>query len=126
VVPKVPVWVLLLVGAAVFVGCGIFLALQDLGTANADAGIASFFLALVTGIGSLLSLARSKQEQEKKEQEKEVPAGGKGSQPPRSRSVMFARGNGVVSHGDNVTINAVIGRSFPGNEEPEGRTPGRQ
>jgi hypothetical protein len=58
-----PLWVVLSGGAAVFIGCGIFFALQDLGTVNDYATIASFFLALATGIGSLVSFVRPKQEQ---------------------------------------------------------------
>jgi hypothetical protein len=54
------VWLTLLVCAAVLTGCGIFFAMQDLGTANEYASIASFFLALLTAAGSALSLARAK------------------------------------------------------------------
>jgi len=53
-------WLAMLVAAAVLVGCGVFFAFQDLGKANAYASIASFFLALVTAAGSVLSRARSK------------------------------------------------------------------
>lgn len=61
---RIPLWVALSICAAVLIGCGIFFALQDLGTANDYATIASFFLALVTAAGSLLSFVRSKQESE--------------------------------------------------------------
>jgi hypothetical protein len=60
---RMPLWVALSAGAAVFIGCGIFFAFQDLGTANAYATIASFFLALLTAAGSLFTFARSKREQ---------------------------------------------------------------
>lgn len=53
-------WHVLLVGAAALIGCGIFLALQNLGAANDYATIASFFLALVIAIGSALSFVRAK------------------------------------------------------------------
>jgi hypothetical protein len=54
------VWLILLTCAAVLTGCGIFFAMQDLGTANEYASIASFFLALLTAAGSVLSMARAK------------------------------------------------------------------
>jgi hypothetical protein len=60
---RIPLWVALSVGAAVFIGCGIFFAVQNLGTANDYATIASFFLALLTAIGSALSFLRSKKEE---------------------------------------------------------------
>lgn len=59
-----PLWAALSASAAVFIGCGIFFAFQDLGTANDYATIASFFLALLTAAGSLLSFLRSKDGQD--------------------------------------------------------------
>lgn len=49
------VWLAMLAVAVVLAGCGIFFALQDLGTANEYASIASFFLALLiaSGIGNI-------------------------------------------------------------------------
>jgi hypothetical protein len=69
-------WLALLAGAAVLVGCGLFFAFQDLGRADQYASIASFFLALLTTVGSLLALARSKPKEKSAEGSKEhQPAG---------------------------------------------------
>lgn len=59
-----PLWAALSLGVAVFIGCGIFFAFQDLGAATDYATIASFFLALLTAAGSLLTFVRSKRKQE--------------------------------------------------------------
>src|SRR5579862_3011958 len=75
---RLPPWAALFAGAAVFIGCGIFFAFQDLGTANDYATIASFFLALLTAAGSLVSFVRSKQTPEtaqKEAAETRAPAG---------------------------------------------------
>jgi hypothetical protein len=56
----VRIWLTLLAGAAVLTGCGIFFAIQNLGTANEYASVASFFLALLTATGSVLSFAHAK------------------------------------------------------------------
>jgi uncharacterized protein YceK len=53
-------WLAMLAVAVVLTGCGVFFALQDLGTANGYASIASFFLALLTASGSVISRIRSK------------------------------------------------------------------
>jgi len=99
-IPRVPLWAALSAGAAVFIGCGIFFAFQDLGTANDYATIASFFLALVTAVGSLVSLVRSKQEKESGDSHREA-------RQPRGISLMFAWRNGMVnqdSHIEHVDI----------------------
>lgn len=53
-------WLAMLAGAVVLVGCGVFFAFQNLGNAALYASVASFFLALLTASGSMLSLVRSK------------------------------------------------------------------
>jgi len=53
-------WLAMLLSAAVLIGCGTFFATQDIGTADAYAIVASFFLALLSTIGSILTLAASK------------------------------------------------------------------
>ena len=91
--PRIPPWVILSAGAAVFIGCGIFFVFQDLGTANAYATIASFFLALVTAVGSLVSLARSKQKKESGDHNEET-------RQSRGICLLFAWGNRMVNQGD--------------------------
>jgi len=97
-----PLWAAMSVGAAVFIGCGIFFALQDLGAANDYATIASFFLALLTAGGSLLSFMYSKREQ---------PADPRGqeSRKPASRSYVWVRNAKAVQIGDHnqqdITVN---------------------
>ena len=109
-----PWWAVLAAGAVVFVGCGIFLALQSLGTANDYATIASFFLALVTAIGSWLSLARSRQD-------KEVAAQPQRTQRTGSRSWLFAwKPTGIVNHGNNARFEQIhIGAPPPQEEEKQ-------
>jgi hypothetical protein len=58
------IWLTLLLGAAVLLGCGVFFAFQDLGNATEYASVASFFLALITGVASMLSFARTKASKE--------------------------------------------------------------
>lgn len=53
-------WLALLLGATILIGCGTFFALQNLGNATEYASVASFFLALITAVGSMLTFARSK------------------------------------------------------------------
>lgn len=91
-------WHILLAGAAVLVGCGIFLALQDLGTATNWASVGSFFLALLTGIGSVLSLVSAKSKQE---------SSGQAS----GRSWILNLFNQVVMNGDHNRVDITIDRS---------------
>ena len=67
------VWLAMLAVAVVLAGCGIFFALQDLGTANGYASIASFFLALLIASGSVISLDRSKPKDRTDSSSKENP-----------------------------------------------------
>jgi len=90
--PRVPWWAVLS-ACAVFIGCGAFFASQPLGAANAYAGIASFFVALLTGAAALFSLARSRREKEAAKQHE-------GSPPPGRRSTMIAWKNTFVNQGD--------------------------
>ena len=85
-------WLAMLIGAAVFIGCGIFFAFQDLGTANEYASIASFFLALLTTVGSLLSLARARSGNRATERQEE-------NQQRRRRWTLIAWRNGIVQQG---------------------------
>jgi hypothetical protein len=54
------IWLTLLLGAVVLIGCGIFFAFQGLGDATEYASVASVFLALITTVASMLSFARIK------------------------------------------------------------------
>ena len=90
--PRVPWWVVLS-ACAVCIGCGVFFASQPLGAANAYAGIASFFVALLTGAAAMFSLARSKREKEAIKQHD-------GSPQPGSRSTLIAWKNTLVNQGD--------------------------
>lgn len=72
-------WLAMLAIAVVLTGCGVFFALQDLGTANEYASIASFFLALLTGSGSVLSLTRSKAKGQDQSSSKDNPQGARGA-----------------------------------------------
>jgi hypothetical protein len=116
VASRVPWWAVLSAGAAVFVGCGIFFAFQGLGAANDYATIASFFLALVTAIGSWFSLARSRQKQEKE-------AAAQSERPRRtgSRSLLLAwKTNGIVNHGNNARFEQIhIGAPSPQEEKKQ-------
>lgn len=73
-------WLAMLAGAVVLVGCGIFFAFQNLGNAALYASVASFFLALLTASGSVLSLVRSKSREQ-------TANGSKEDQPPRRNPV---------------------------------------
>ena len=88
-------WLAMLAGAMVLTGCGVFFALQDLGTANEYASIASFFLALLTASGSLISLTRSKSRDRTGSSSKEDP----GSIPSGPVNVAFD--NILVQQGPN-------------------------
>jgi amino acid transporter len=115
VIRRLPAWAILLFGTVVFVGCGIFLSLQDLGTATNYSNIASFLLALLTGIGSLLSLRRTKQENKPAQE-------GEKKQPRIWRSWMVAIGNGIVIHqGNNSTTNIANGQLPPEKDKSETR-----
>ncbi len=91
-------WLAMLAVAAVLTGCGVFFALQDLGTANEYASIASFFLALLTAGGSVLSLTRSKPTHQGARSRKENPRNARGA--PRNLAV----GNDVVVQGDRAHV----------------------
>ena len=92
-----PLWAAMSAGAAVFISCGIFFAFQDLGTANDYATIASFFLALLTAVGSLLCFTRSKKA-------KEAAPRKSGNRRPVSRSFLIARNVGFIAQGDHNTV----------------------
>lgn len=88
-------WLAMLAIAVVLTGCGILFALQDLGTANEYASIASFFLALLTASGSVLSLTRAKAENQNRKSREESPAG------TRDAPVYIATGNENVVQGNH-------------------------
>jgi hypothetical protein len=113
VIPRVRLWAALSAGAAVFIGCGVFFALQNLGTANDYATIASFFLALVTAVWSLVSLTRSKQEKESGDLHRET-------RQPRHISMLFAWKNGMVNQGNIEHIDIWA----PPHQEKKTRKPG--
>jgi len=93
-------WLAMLAGAAVLVGCGIFFAFQDLGKADQYASVASFFLALLTAVGSMVSLARSRS------RARTGDRGGEDQpQPPHSTAINLAWGNKVVQQGAQSTMN---------------------
>jgi hypothetical protein len=96
----------MLVSAAVLVGCGIFFAFQDLGKADQYASVGSFFLALLTAVGSVLTLARSKSDKAADNEGVENQPNG------RSGTRNFALFNEVVHIGDGSTTNIVktVGR----------------
>jgi hypothetical protein len=96
-----PIWVALSLGAAVFVGCGVIFAFQDLGTATDYATIASFFLALLTAAGSLLSFARSKREHE-------AAPDDKGSQKPALGRLMIFGNVGGVQQGNRTRMDVTM------------------
>jgi len=91
-------WLALLAGAAVLVGCGVFFALQNLGHADQYASVASFFLALLTAIGSAVALARSKPPEQSTE-------GSQQSRPRRGWVLNFFGWNRVVIHGNRSVVN---------------------
>lgn len=90
-------WLAMLAIAAVLIGCGTFFALQDVGTANEYASIASFFLALVTTCGSVFSLVRSKAKDQAKSSTK---------QPDEMHSgpTNIAFGNEIVLQGEGAHV----------------------
>jgi hypothetical protein len=95
----VRMWLVMAAGAVVLVGCGVFFALQNLGHADHYASVASFFLALLTAIGSVVALARPKS----KEQH---AGGGQENQPPRrGPAVNLAWRNEHVQQGDGTVAN---------------------
>ena len=102
---RTPLWAALSGGAAVFIGCGIFFAFQDLGTANEYATIASFFLALLTAAGSLLSFTRSKREQE-------AGSRGEGSQKPAHGSLIVFGDVGGLQQGDHTRMDVTVDRPY--------------
>jgi hypothetical protein len=95
------VWQVSLAGAAVLIGCGIFLALQDLGTATNWASVGSFFLALVTGIGSVLSFLSAKSKKE--------ASAHRGNNQVRGRGTFINVGNQMVVNGDHSHVEATFG-----------------
>lgn len=118
-------WLAMLAGAVVLVGCGVFFALQDLGRADQYASVASFFLGLVTAIGSVLALARTKPKGQQADPSRQ-------NQPPtRGATFNFLRNNGVVVQGDRSRVNVTrtvevpsrkgsrrVGPSGPGTPRP--------
>jgi len=82
--------------AIVLVGCGIFVAFQNLGIADDYAIIASFFLALVTAAASLFTFASSKSENktENTSNDDHQPT------PEQGTSSRQASNCGVVQQGD--------------------------
>lgn len=99
-------WLALLAGAVVLVGCGVFFAVQDLGRAEEYASVASFFLALLTAIGSVLSLTRSRSK------ERTDGGGEQGKLPGRGMTVNYAWRNDVVQTGDRATasVTKILGQ----------------
>jgi hypothetical protein len=98
-------WHVSLAGAAVLIGCGIFLALQDLGTATNWASVGSFFLALVTGIGSVLSFVSAKS--------KKKASAHRGNNRVRGRGKIINVGNQIVVIGDRPHVEATFGEPPP-------------
>jgi hypothetical protein len=94
-------WLAMLVIATVLVGCGIFFAFQNLGTANEYASIASFFLALLTAAGSALSLTRSKSAKEASNKAGENQHQGHGT------SFNIAMNNEIVQQGPNANARII-------------------
>jgi hypothetical protein len=118
---RIPLWAALSSGAAVLIGCGIFFAFQDLGTANDYATIASFFLALLIAIGSALSFVRSKQEPE-------TAAPGEGlGQKSTGRSQTINNGSaGVIQNGGRNRFRGTINMPTPHpHPAPQTGEPGR-
>jgi Na+/melibiose symporter-like transporter len=108
-------WLAMLASAAVLVGCGVFFALQDLGNAGQYAGVASFFLALLTAAGSLVSLARSKSREQ-------AAKGSEGNQHRVARTTLvLAWRNKYFQHGDRpiMIINETAEPAIPEKESPD-------
>jgi hypothetical protein len=110
-------WQILLAGAAVLIGCGIFFSLQDLGTANDYATIASFFLALVTATGSALAFTRSKSEQKSADRS--------GQDQLRGRSTIINMGNDMVINGDHSHVQATFEVPPSRKQDRNGKPPAR-
>jgi hypothetical protein len=92
-------WLVMGAGAVVLVACGVFFAFQNLGHADQYASVASFFLALLTAIGSVVALARSKSREQHADSSQE-------NQPPRrGPTVNLAWGNEHVQQGDGTVAN---------------------
>lgn len=112
-------WHAWLAGAAVLIGCGIFLALQDLGTATDWASVGSFFLALVTGIGSALSFVSTRSR-------KEASAHRENSR-VRGHGTVINVGNQMVVNGDHSHVKATFGEPPPpGKSKRKSRPQARQ
>jgi hypothetical protein len=92
-------WLALLAGAVLLVGCGVFFAAQNLGRADQYASVASFFLALLTAIASVLSLARSRAK------ERTDDGGEQGSRPGHGRTVNYIQRVDAVQTGDGAYMN---------------------
>jgi len=91
-------WLIVLLGAVALVGCGVFLAFQNLGNAALYATVASFFLALLTAAASLLVLSRSKRNEEAAHSATESKSSGRFL--VRKRTINLLRGNENVQTGD--------------------------
>jgi hypothetical protein len=104
----------MLASALVLAGAGVFFAVQDLGTANEYASIASFFLALLTAAGSLLSLARAKTKQSAATSKK--PRNTQSAHGPILSMVLGAK---VVQYGANSS--ATVNESIPAGSGKKGR-----
>lgn len=101
-------WLAMLASATALAGCGIFFALQGLGHADQYASIASFFLALLTAIGSLVSLTRSRSEKRDADADVEDRAHEHG------RTFYLAWKNKAVQQGDGsvMTITTAVEPQF--------------
>jgi hypothetical protein len=112
---QLPLWAALSAGAVVFIGCGIFFAFQDLGTANDYTTIASFFLALLIAAGSLVSFLRSKQAPETARKVAEQNAAS-------ARSTLINLGQiGTLVNGDATYVEATIHQSPPDKKPSKGK-----
>jgi hypothetical protein len=109
-------WLVMGAGAVVLVGCGVFFALQDLGHADQYASVASFFLALLTAIGSVVALARSKSKEQHADGSQE------NQRPRRGPAVNLAWGNENVQQGDGTVANIIKIVEAPSSKEshPDG------
>jgi hypothetical protein len=112
----VRVWLILLVGAAALIGCGIFFAVQNLGHADEYASVASFFLALLTAIGSVLSVARSKSD-------KDAPEPAADSRGKSSWQTTIKGNVGALQQGDGSVMKITLDKASASN--PANRKPGR-
>ncbi len=92
-------WLVMGAGAVVLVACGVFFAFQNLGHADQYASVASFFLALLTAIGSVVALARSKSKEQHADGSEENQLSRRGP------TVNLAWGNEHVQQGDGTVAN---------------------